>query len=128
MNDDFLTHFRKAPPKDFSEALYERIRTEMKPQRRFNIQRMTLAVAVCLALVAAFVFSPVAQAAISGLVRQIGGVTFIGPDETEANSTPIPESQVTIVPEERLPLDQARAKVHFEISLPTWVPVFFTMV
>ena len=126
MNDDFLTRFRKPPPQEFSEALYERIRTEMKPQRHFNVRRMTFAVALGLALIAAFAFSPSARAAFNSLVKQIGGVTFIGPDET-ADQTPLPESQVTIVPGDRLPLEQAREKVPFEISLPTWAPEGFTM-
>ena len=127
MNDNFLTRFRKPPPREFSEALYERISTEMNTQRHFNIRRITFAAALCLAIIAAFAFSPAAQAAISRVIREIGGVTFIGPDEAEANQPPIPESQITLVPEERLPLSGARQKVSFDISLPTWVPDGFTM-
>ena len=127
MNDDFLTRFRKPPPREFSEALYERISTEMNTQRHFNIRRITFAAALGLAIIAAFVFSPAAQAAISRVIREIDGVTFIGPDEAEANQPPIPESQITLVPEERLPLSEARQRVPFDISLPTWVPDGFTM-
>jgi uncharacterized protein DUF4367 len=126
MNDDFLTRFRKAPPREFSEALYERIRTEMKTQQNFKIRRMTFAAAICLAVIAALTFSPSARAAINGLVQQIGGITFLGPEDT-ADQAPVPESQVTIVPEDWLSLDKARGKVPFEISLPTWAPDGFTM-
>jgi hypothetical protein len=127
MNDDFLTRFRKPPPREFTEALYERISTEMNSQRNFNLRRITFAAALCLALIAALAFSPAAQAAFNKVVRQIGGVTFLGPDEMEAKQTPIPESQITIVPEERLPLSEAQAKLPYAISLPTWVPEGFTM-
>jgi hypothetical protein len=127
MNDDFLTRFRKAPPQEFSEALYERIRTEMNTQKKFNARRITLAAAISMALIAALAFSPTAQAALNRIVQEIGGVTFLGPDETEANAIPVPESQVTIVPEERLSLSEAQAKLPYAISLPTWVPEGFSM-
>ena len=127
MNDDFLTRFRKVPRREFSEALYERISTEMNTQRNFNIRRIMFAAAFCLALIAALAFSPTAQAALNRVVRQIGGITFFGPDETEANQPPVPESQITLVPEERLSLSEARAKLPYAISLPTWVPEGFTM-
>src|ERR1041384_5708564 len=104
MNDDFLTRFRKSPPREFSEALYERISTEMKTQQRFNFRRITLAAGLCLANRAALAFSPAAQAAVSRVIREIAGITFVGPDESEANATPVPESQITLVPEERLTL------------------------
>ena len=127
MNDDFFTRFRKLPSREFSEALYERIATEMNTQQNFKLRRMTFAIALGLAMIAALVFSPVAQAALNRVVRQIGGVTFFGPDEVEANQPPLPESQITLVPEERLPLAEAQAKLPYAISLPTWVPEGFTM-
>lgn len=127
MNDDFLTRFRKPPRREFSEALYERITSDMNTQRNFKFRRLTFAAALGLALVAALAFSPAAQAAIGGLVRQIGGVTFFGPGETEANATPVPESQITIVPQERLSLTDAQAKLPYTISLPTWIPDGLTM-
>ena len=127
MNDDFLTRFRKPPREEFSEALYERISTEMKAPRRFNIRRLMFAAALSLALMAALGFSPAAQAALNRVVREIGGVTFVGPDEAEANATPVPESQITLVPEERLSLAEAQAKLSYPISLPTWVPDGFKM-
>jgi hypothetical protein len=127
MNDDFLTRFRKPPPREFSEALYERISTEMNTQRHFNTRRITFAAALCLAIITALAFSPAAQATVSHLIREIGGITFVGPDEAEANATPVPESQITLVPEERLPLSEARKRVPFDISLPAWVPAGFTM-
>lgn len=126
MNDEFLTRFRKPPPPEFSEALYERIMTEMNTQRNFNIRRIMFAAAFCLALIAALAFSPTAQASFNHLVRQIGGITFFGPDET-VDQPPLPESQITIVPEQTLPLSEARAKLPYAISLPTWVPEGFMM-
>lgn len=127
MNDEFLTRFRKPPPREFSEALYERISTEMNPQRTFNVRKVMFAAALCLALIAAFAFSPAAQAALDRVVKQIGGVTFVGPNEAEANATPLPESQITLVPEERVSLAEAQAKVPYTISLPAWVPDGFRM-
>jgi len=73
------------------------------------------------------VFSPTAQAALDRVVHQIGGVTFFGPDETEANATPVPESQITIVPDEVLSLAEAQEKLPYAVSLPTWVPEGFQM-
>ena len=127
MNDDFLTRFRKPPRREFSEALYERITSNMNTERNFRLRRLTFAAALCLALVAALAFSPSVQAAVSGLIRQIGGVTFLGPDETEANQTPVPESEITLVPDERLSLADAQAKLPYTISLPAWVPDGFEM-
>ena len=127
MNDNFLTRFRKPPRREFSEALYERITSDMNTQPNFKFRRLTFAAAIGLALIAALAFSPSAQAAISGLVRQIGGVTFFGPDETEANQTAVPESEITVVPDERLSFADAQAKLPYPISLPTWVPDGFEM-
>jgi hypothetical protein len=127
MNDDFLTRFRRPPSPEFSETLYERITTEMNTQKKFTFRRITFAAALGLALLAALVFSPAAQAALDKVVRQIGGVTFFGPDETEADATPVPEGQITIVPDEALSLSEAQAKLPYSISLPTWVPEGFRM-
>jgi uncharacterized protein DUF4367 len=127
MNDDFLTRFRRHPPPEFCETLYERITTEMNTQKKSVFPRIMFAAALGLALLAALVFSPTAQAALDRVVRQIGGVTFFGPDETEANATPVPESQITIVPDEVLSLAEAQEKLPYAISLPTWVPEGFQM-
>lgn len=124
MNDDFLTRFRKPPRRDFAAALYERINRPMNTHRKFPLRRFTFAAAICLALGAALFFSPAARAALEYIVREIGGVTYLEP---EVASTPLPESQVTIVPEETLSLDQAREKLPFEISLPAWAPEGYTM-
>jgi len=127
MNDDFLTRFRRTPPYEFSEALYERITTEMNTQKKSVFRRIMFASALGLALLAALVFSPAAQAAIDRVVRQIGGVNFVGPNEAEANATPLPESQITIVPDEVLSLTEAQAKLPYAVSLPTWVPDGFSL-
>lgn len=127
MNDDFLTRFRKPPPRGFSEALYERINIQMNPQRKLPFRRMTFAAALCLALVAALAFSPAARAAFNGFIVEIGGMIFFEPDESESQATPLPESRVTIVPEEILPLAEAQTKLPYTISLPTWVPDGFKM-
>jgi hypothetical protein len=124
MNDDFLTRFRTAPRREFSAALYERINTPMATQLRFSRKRFTFAVAICLALVAALLISPSARAALQYIVREIGGVTYL---EEDVPSTPLPESQVTIVPDETLTLSEAQGKLPYEINLPTWAPEGFTM-
>jgi hypothetical protein len=127
MNDGFLTRYRKSPPREFSEALYKRIKVQMNPRKRFPFRRLTFAAALCAALVTALAFSPAVQAAFNGLIVEIGGMTFFEPDETESQATPLPESQVTIVPQEILPLAEAQARLPYDIRLPTWVPDGFKM-
>jgi Domain of unknown function (DUF4367) len=127
MNEDFLTRCRKSPPREFSEALYKRINVQMNTNRTPIVRRLTFATALCLALIAALVFSPRARAAFNGLIVEIGGMFFLETDEAESQATPLPESQVTLVPEERLPLAEAQAKLPYLISLPTWVPDGFKM-
>ena len=126
MNDDFLTRFRKAPRPEFVSALYKRINSQMKTQKPFHSRRIMLATALGIVLFAALAFSPDVQAAFNSLVRQIGGITFFGPEEIQ-DQPPVPESEVTIIPEEVLPLAQAIEKLPFAISLPTWVPDGFSM-
>lgn len=128
MNDDFLTNFRKTPRREFAAALYERINIPMKEQRNFNWKRLTVAAALCLALAAALVFSPNAQAALTYIFLEIGGVTYIEEDPAAGpTATPLPESAITTVPSEMLPLAEARKKFTFEISLPAWVPDGYVM-
>ena len=127
MNDDFLTRYRKPPSREFSEALYKRINVPMNVNHTPAFRRMTFAAALCIALVAAVAFSPSARAAFNGLIVRIGEMAFFEPDQTASQATPLPESQVTLVPEERLPLEEAQAKLPYSIHLPTWVPDGFQM-
>jgi hypothetical protein len=128
MNDDFLTRFRKAPRREFAADLYERINIPMNQPRKFTLKRFSVAVAVCLALATALVFSPSVRAVWTYISREIGGVTYLEEDPAAGPTvTPLPESAVTTVPEDRLTLSEAREKVPFEIHLPTWVPEGFTM-
>lgn len=122
MNDDFLTRFRKPPGREFSAALYERINNPMNTQNKFTLRRFTFAAALCLALAAAFLFSPSARAALEYIYRQIGEITFL---EEQGPSTPVPESQITIVPDDVMSLAEAQERLPFEISLPTWAPEGF---
>jgi hypothetical protein len=80
-----------------------------------------------MALIAAFVVSPPARAAFSGLIVKIGEMLLVEPDETASQATPLPESQVTIVPQETLSLAEAQANLPYSISLPAWVPDGFKM-
>jgi len=127
MNDDFLTRHRKAPPREFGEALYQRINTQMNTRRSFGFRRFTFAAALGAAILAALVFSPAARAAFNGLIVEIGGMIFFETEESASPATPLPESHVTLVPEETLPLAEARAKLPYPISLPTWTPDGFNM-
>ena len=127
MNDDFLTRYRKSPPRGFSEALYKRINVPMNMKRTPPLRRFSFAAALGLALIAALAFSPSARAAFNGLIVEIGEMVFFEPDETASQATPLPESQVTIVPEETLPLAEAQAKLPYSVSLPAWVPDGFKM-
>jgi hypothetical protein len=127
MNDDFLTRYRKSPSREFSEALYRRINVPMNIKRTPAWRRVTFAAALFLALIAALVFSPSARAAFNGLIVQIGEMVFVEPDETAGQATPLPESQVTIVPSETLSLEEAQAKLPYTIHLPTWAPEGFKM-
>jgi hypothetical protein len=121
-DDDFLTRFRKSPPQEFSEALYKRINVQMNTKRTPSLRRLTFAAALGMALIAALAFSPRARAAFNGLIVEIGEMIFMEPDETARMATPLPESQITLVPEEILPLAEAQAKLPFSIRFPTWVP------
>lgn len=127
MNDNFLTRYRKSPPRKFSEALYKRINVPMNTKHTPSLRWPTFAAALGMALIAALAFSPAARATISGLFVEIGGMILFEPDETASQATPLPESQVTIVPEETLSLEDAKAKLPYSISLPTWVPDGLTM-
>ena len=122
MNDEFLARYRKPPPREFSEALYKRINVPMNTRKSFPLRRFTFAAALGVALFAALAFSPTARAAFNGLMVDIGGMIFFEPDETESQATPLPESQITIVPQETLPLGEAQARLPYAISLPAWVP------
>jgi hypothetical protein len=128
MNDDFLTRFRKSPSREFSAALYERIKTPMITQKKFPLRRFTFAAALVLALFVALTFSPSARARLLYIFKVIGGVTYEQEDDAGSPGTPLPESQVTIVPEDYLSLEEARGKVPFEIHLPTWLPDGSTMI
>lgn len=126
MNDDFFTRFRKPPRREFAAELYKRINAPMNTPRNFGFRRLTFAVAIGVVLITALAFSPAARAAFNGLFRQIGGITYFEPAE-DPNQRPLSESEVTLVPEERLPLDQARTRVPFDIQLPGWMPNGYTM-
>lgn len=127
MNDDFLTRFRTPPPREFAAALYQRINTPMNTRSSFAFRRVTFAAALCIALLAAVAFSPTARAAIATFIREIGGVTYIGPEETTGQPTPGAVEE-HIVPEENLALSEAQVKVPFEFHLPEWTPDGYTMV
>lgn len=126
MNDEFLTRLRKPPRREFAAQLYQRINAPMRTERNIVLQRFLFAAAIGVALIAALAFSPAARAAFDGLFRQIGGVTYLEP-EADPNERSLSESEITLVPEERLPLDQARTRVPFEILLPGWMPEGYTM-
>src|SRR5688500_13221820 len=126
MNDDFLSRFRKPPPRAFAAQLYQRINTPMNTQRNFVMRRFSFEAAICLALLVAIAFSPGARAAFSSLIQHIGGVTFLGPEETTSQVVATPDKEV-ITPEDILSLSEARQKLPFQISLPTWAPDGFVM-
>src|SRR5215212_736923 len=127
MNDDFLTRFRKPPPPEFSAALYERIMTQMNTRHYFTFRRMTFATALCLALVAALAFSPRVRAALEFFVREIGGITYLEPDESAGPaSQPGDSNEQVTVSWETLSLEEARAKLPYSFNLPAWVPAGFS--
>lgn len=126
MNDDFLTRFRKPPPREFAAELYQRINVPMKTESSIVLRRFLFVGALGVALFAALAFSPAARAAFDGLFRQIGGVTYLEP-VVDPNERALSENEITLVPEERLPIEQARARVPFEILLPEWMPEGYVM-
>lgn len=126
MNDDFLTRFRKPPRRAFAAALYRSINTPMNTRNKFAFRKATLAAALCVALLAAVAFSPTARAAVATLIRQIGGITYIGPEATTGQPAASAVEE-HIVPEETLSLSEAQAKVPFEFHLPQWTPDGYTM-
>lgn len=60
------------------------------------------------------------------MVRQIGGITYIEPEETTDVATPPPD-QGERVREEMISFAELPEKVPFEISLPTWAPDGYVM-
>jgi hypothetical protein len=126
MNDDFFTRFRKPPRQEFALALYKRINIPMNKNFSITFRRALAVFALGIALLAVFAASSTVRAGFAMLMKEIGGVTYLQPDETENESTPAPGAEST-VRQERINLSEVNEKVPFEISLPTWVPEGFVM-
>ncbi len=130
MNDEFLTQFYEAPRAEFAEALYQRI--EQQPQSYFARvmrQRLTLRNA---AIVFALVF--LAAACVYAVTdrgwRKVGGI-WVDVERTQKVQF-VPPPTVTEQPEvqptgpECLTVEEAKAKLRFEVHVPTWAPEGFT--
>ena len=126
MNDDFLTRFHKEPPREFAATLYQRINTPMNKPSNFAFRRATVALALCVALIAVFASSQTVRAALQALMREIGGITYIQPEESADEPTPPPDDG-SRVREDTISFSEMHEKVPFEISLPVWVPDSYEM-
>lgn len=127
MNDEFLKEFRKSPRREFSATLFERINKPMNKNNGFSFRRLAFATVICFVMIGSFMFLPNVRAAVSDLMQEIGGILYLAPEETEAQVPTTSEEDVVIVPEETLSLEDAKAKLPFEVSLPTWAPEGFVM-
>jgi hypothetical protein len=93
MNDEFLTKYRKAPPPEFAESLYQRINQPMQAQSPSRVLRpaaLTLSLLAVLGIT--LLLSPSARAFAQSLLKQIGGYTFTQgvPDPLDASRLPAP--------------------------------------
>lgn len=127
MNDDFFTRFRKPPRQEFVLALYKRINTPMNKLSNIPFRRAMAALALGLALIAVFASSSTVRAALATLMREIGGITYIQPEETTDEATPPPDEPSPRVREEPISFAEMQEKVPFAISLPTWAPDGYVM-
>lgn len=122
-DDDFLSHYRKPPRPEFAAALYERITHPMDTQqKRGPLRRLALVTATLVAICSAtLLFSPAARAAVSDLIREIGGVAYL--EMSELPFTPVSDDAI---PSESMTLEQARTTAPFSFNIPNWVPEGFT--
>jgi hypothetical protein len=127
MNDDFFTRFRKPPRQEFVSALYKRINIPMNKQPNILFRRAMAALALGVALIVVFASSSSVRAALATLMREIGGITYIQPEETTNEPTPHPEEPSPRVREEWIGFSELQEKVPFAISLPTWAPEGYVM-
>jgi hypothetical protein len=127
MNDDFFTRFRKPPRPEFVAALYKRINIPMNKQPNISFRRALAALAIGVALIAVFASSQTVRAAFQTLMREIGGITYIQPEETTDEPTPHPEEPSPRVREVPTDFSELPEKVPFAISLPTWAPDGYVM-
>jgi hypothetical protein len=127
MNDDFFIRFRKSPRQEFVSALYKRINIPMNKQTNIPFRRALAAIALCLALIAIFASSQTVRAAFQALMREIGGITYVQPEETTDEPTPAPDEPSPRVREVPVNFSELPEKVPFAISLPTWTPDGFIM-
>lgn len=127
MNDDFLTRFRKPPRQEFVLALYKRINVPMNKQPNISFRRALAALAIGVALIAVFASSSTVRAAFQTLMKEIGGITYIQPEETIDEATPAPDEPSPRVREETISFSEIQDKVPFAISLPTWAPDGYVM-
>ena len=78
MNDDFLNQFRKAPRREFADALYKRINQPMNAPSRFPTIRVMAGAIAVFAVIAGILFlSPSTRAFADAIFRQFGGYVFV---------------------------------------------------
>jgi len=123
MNDDFLKKFRKAPPREFTADLYERISKPMKPTSRTNsIRSVSMAAFLVLAIGATIYFSPTTRALADSIIRQFGAFIFVqAPPEPKPIQNDMTAQQASGSQEKKDPLqDQAeQSKKQLQASANT---------
>lgn len=121
MNDKFLKSYRIAPRPAFAQYLRKRL--EIDEEKTLRVTPLLLrpvalaAIIFLLVLTLTLVVSPAARAQVQDWVGQVGGVLF-----TATGDYPGGDEPVTIAPNEKMSLEDARAILPFTIDLPAWVP------
>lgn len=130
MIDDFLVRYRKEPRRRFAAELYARIAAQ--PERRFpgnwaslGLRTAVGAVALCLALAIFLAGSPAARATVGEIVRRIAGITFH--EQTTPSLLASPETPTSPVLKHRWSLAEARARLPFNLRVPTNAPSGFRL-
>ncbi|MEK7326785.1 MAG: hypothetical protein AAB217_16195 [Chloroflexota bacterium] len=77
--------------------------------------------AVCAVVALALAVSPAARAAVSALIKEIGGISFNETDQYPGFGDATP----ALAPEETMSLAEAQTALPFTLGLPTWVPQGF---
>ena len=130
MNDDFLTQYRKTPPLEFADALYQRISQQVRPGFAFTIwNKLTLRNAGALLVFIVAVAACAYYAASRTPYHKVGGIwltvqkTYVW-EIPSVSETP---EEITVPECPIVPLDEAREILQFDFLVPTWAPEGFTI-
>jgi hypothetical protein len=124
MNDKKLHTFRRPPDDDYTEKLYQRltILPQVQPAPappnygRNRKNRLAWTFALLLAGILIMAAVPGVRARFEDVIKQVGGLTLFMTEDFPGSDNP------TIIPDEIMPLEEARERIDFDFNLPAWVP------